>query len=274
VLKNENLTPNLKDVFGNFAFKNQSVISYNSKQKGNPIMYKKKLAFTLAEVLITLGVIGVVAALTIPNLITAYKAKQLRTQFLKSYSNLAQTFRRMQADDLDTDLRSSEYTASNPFYKTFMTYQTGAKLCAPSTATALKTPEGCYSYIIGTDDNSYKTLSRTAKIPDGMFNNGEVLLANGSLVFFDDSPKNEGWIGVTIYIDINGYINGPNLLGYDFFVFEVIDGTLKPMGATGTSCYRDSSTSWQSWHCYSDMDNTIKAINDPDYFKQTVKKYR
>lgn len=32
---------------------------------------KKKLAFTLAEVLITLGIIGVVAAMTIPNLIAS-----------------------------------------------------------------------------------------------------------------------------------------------------------------------------------------------------------
>lgn len=42
-------------------------------------------AFTLAEVLITLGIIGVVAALTIPSLITNYKAHRLRSQFLKSY---------------------------------------------------------------------------------------------------------------------------------------------------------------------------------------------
>lgn len=35
--------------------------------------YIKKFAFTLAEVLITLGVIGVVAAMTIPTLITSYQ---------------------------------------------------------------------------------------------------------------------------------------------------------------------------------------------------------
>ena len=46
----------------------------------------KEPAFTLAEVLITLGIIGVVAALTIPSLITNYKARKLHTQFLKSYS--------------------------------------------------------------------------------------------------------------------------------------------------------------------------------------------
>ena len=37
--------------------------------------FKRKPAFTLAEVLITLGIIGVVAAITIPNLITHYQKK-------------------------------------------------------------------------------------------------------------------------------------------------------------------------------------------------------
>ncbi len=38
---------------------------------------KKNLGFTLAEVLLTLGIIGVVAAMTIPMLITNYQKKQV-----------------------------------------------------------------------------------------------------------------------------------------------------------------------------------------------------
>ena len=47
---------------------------------------QNRFAFTLAEVLITLGIIGVVAAMTIPTLMANYKAKRLHSQFLKSYS--------------------------------------------------------------------------------------------------------------------------------------------------------------------------------------------
>ncbi len=43
---------------------------------------KKHKAFTLAETLITLGIIGVVAAITIPGLIYNYKAHRLQSQFL------------------------------------------------------------------------------------------------------------------------------------------------------------------------------------------------
>ncbi len=49
---------------------------------------KNKFGFTLAEILITLGIIGIVAALTIPNLIAKYKLKVLETNFKYAYSLL------------------------------------------------------------------------------------------------------------------------------------------------------------------------------------------
>lgn len=55
----------------------------------------EKKAFTLAEVLITLGIIGVVAAITIPGLITSYRAIVLESQFKEQYSRLAQALRMM-----------------------------------------------------------------------------------------------------------------------------------------------------------------------------------
>ena len=51
-----------------------------------------KAAFTLAEVLITLGIIGVVAAMTLPTLVAKYKEKQRVTQVKKAYSVLNQAF--------------------------------------------------------------------------------------------------------------------------------------------------------------------------------------
>ena len=53
--------------------------------------------FTLAEVLITLGIIGVVAAMTIPNLIANTKAHQYRVAFKKAVSTLSQAARMSQA---------------------------------------------------------------------------------------------------------------------------------------------------------------------------------
>lgn len=48
----------------------------------------KKQAFTLAEVLITLGVIGVVAAFTLPTLVGNYQKSVMKNQFKKTYATL------------------------------------------------------------------------------------------------------------------------------------------------------------------------------------------
>ncbi len=47
---------------------------------------KRNIAFTLAEVLITLGIIGIVAALTIPSLVAKHQEKQTVAQLKKFYS--------------------------------------------------------------------------------------------------------------------------------------------------------------------------------------------
>ena len=57
-----------------------------------------KKGFTLAEVLITLGIIGVVAAMTIPTLIANTNSTRFMAQFKKSYSTLNQALRRGLSD--------------------------------------------------------------------------------------------------------------------------------------------------------------------------------
>ena len=52
----------------------------------------KKSAFTLAEVLITLGIIGLVAAITLPSLIQRNIEKQRVAQLKKAYSELSQAY--------------------------------------------------------------------------------------------------------------------------------------------------------------------------------------
>ena len=52
----------------------------------------KKAAFTLAEILITLGIIGVVAAMTLPVLISKYQERSWLTSFKRTYSILYQAY--------------------------------------------------------------------------------------------------------------------------------------------------------------------------------------
>lgn len=53
---------------------------------------QRKAAFTLAEVLVTLGIIGVVAAMTMPNLIAKHQEKETVTRLKKAYTIMQQLY--------------------------------------------------------------------------------------------------------------------------------------------------------------------------------------
>ena len=74
-------------------FRNSKVILLRKSEE-----FKKKAAFTLAEILITLGIIGVVAAITIPMLTKTYQTKVRDIQFKKMYSTLNQALLALQGD--------------------------------------------------------------------------------------------------------------------------------------------------------------------------------
>ena len=57
-----------------------------------------KKAFTMAEVLITLGIIGIVATMTLPALIGNYQKKVTATRLKRSYTVIAQTIERSKVD--------------------------------------------------------------------------------------------------------------------------------------------------------------------------------
>lgn len=69
----------------------------------------KRNGFTLAEILITLGIIGVVAAMTMPVLFNKTQNKELQTAFLKTYSELNQLALLFAAEK---GVTIPEYTAS------------------------------------------------------------------------------------------------------------------------------------------------------------------
>ena len=59
----------------------------------------RKIAFTMAEVLITLGIIGVVAAMTLPALVQNSRNRELRTSLSKANSVILQALNMYQAEN-------------------------------------------------------------------------------------------------------------------------------------------------------------------------------
>ena len=94
----------------------------------------KNRAFTLSEVLITLGIIGVVAAMTIPTLITNYQKRQTALGVKKAYTELNQIVRMATADYGDPS--GWDYYGENELQQWVETYilpytkATGAQLCS------------------------------------------------------------------------------------------------------------------------------------------------
>lgn len=225
---------------------------------------KKEFGFTLAEVLITLGIIGVVAALTIPGLINNYKATRLKSQFLKSYSTIQQVFKRMQDDEISVD--PSSYKDGGSFYKEFAKYLTNASICQYGR-------ELCYTFV--KDDIVYKGLNHT------YLDDGQILLNDGTLIMFENMVNSPT---VFVTVDLNGIKNPPNIMGYDTFSFQLINGELLAMG--------DKGTNWTG-ETYCDIDKILQLVKngsnegaphgmscahyakvDADYFKKVVKKYK
>jgi len=229
----------------------------------------KRIAFTLAEVLITLGIIGVVAALTIPGLINNYKAARLHSQFLKSYSTVQQAFKQMEADDVS--LNPADYGVRS-FYKIFMQYLTGATDCGDDNWSS---PKGsniipCYNRVMDENSKDYKSYDGKGKFAKDLLDDGQIAMQDGTLIMFENSTNT-----VYVSVDLNGFNNPPNRAGYDMFTFQIVDGELVTMGDK-KSDYTDMAR-----YCNPKASNALngitcaqKAKENSDYFKELIKEFK
>jgi prepilin-type N-terminal cleavage/methylation domain-containing protein len=153
----------------------------------------KKAAFTLAETLIVIAVVGIVAALTIPTLIKNYQKRQTATKLKKIYTILAQATRQSLEDNDGFDYPTVATRAERlKFYnKYYAPYLKMAQICTSQSQ--------CPSV--------YNAADVTVIFPDEI-----------QVVF---QPEVRGYMYVGV--DINGK-HGPNRDGRDLFSLDVIDG--------------------------------------------------
>lgn len=196
--------------------------------------YRK--AFTLAETLITLGIIGVVAAITLPGLIQNYRNKVLLTQAKKTYSVVANALVAY-SNDLNTP---NEYALMFDATQSLDDLRNGL-------AQQMQTLEVCSSSEVrsGKCGGNYNILNpNTGTTYAGMIEGtnsriqaGRIILKDGSLIFIFKENASSGNCAFTytdatgttqlksnrcgrIYIDVNG-MKGPNTYGLDVFEIEI-----------------------------------------------------
>lgn len=201
-----------------------------------------KTAFTLAEVLITLGVIGVVVAMTIPNLMQKNFEKHAVSKLKKTQSILAQAFK--MAEEEYGDVEGWGLTAWNSdsaaliaeYLKPFLKISVDCGLTDEDYKCVIK---GKYNRLNGTTyDRIYSSDDRYYKIS----------LLNGVSLWWRAAA--EGDTLIYIWVDINGKTL-PNTYGKDLFIFSYENGSILPDGSPNsghpaeTNCTKNST----GWGC-------------------------
>lgn len=241
-------------------FKNKQKSAFTLVEGAVPVALpnsQRQAAFTLAEVLITLGIIGVIAAMTVPALITKYQKEVTVNELKKSVSSLEQALTRAQVDygdmtgwsyiqsgiESSSDLIKIERDKFVEVY--IMQYMQIATDCGSDNVNK------CSNYMITSlDKTSYKmniTNGRIFITPNGTLYN----IASDTIVQKDDKG-NSKYVSngrLLITVDINGK-SGPNIYGRDVFVLSV-DSSAKKLQMFGTGKSRDDLKDGSEFSCNS-----------------------
>lgn len=190
------------------------------------IFYRHR-AFTLAEVLVTLGIIGVVAALTIPTLMNNIQDYQLKQAWKKEYSVMAQVVARM-AQDNGGSIKGL-FTSNDTMRDSFKPYLNVAKTC-----NNLASFGSCWA-------SGFTALNGlSAAVTVGWRNTSGFILNDGASIIFESADG--GWVNcdgaiapqlsICGYapVDVNGPSKGPNVIGRDIFDFWVLENKILPEG--------------------------------------------
>ena len=173
-------------------------------------LFSRLAAFTLAEVLITLGIIGVVSAMTVPTLMQNYQRQSYVTQLHKVYNEMSQALLRYQTDKNAVNLREAGLTSANAVNSFITTYLKVVKDCGND-----------FSACFGSD---YKKINGTSlSFGEASSAAGVFVLAGGqSIAIFSRNSDSQQYSNsiATILVDVNGK-KGPNIQGRDFYQMDI-----------------------------------------------------
>ena len=183
----------------------------------------KKSAFTLAEVLITLVIIGVIASMTIPTLIKKKNSHEYVSRLRKVYSTMAQATKKIIAEEGNP--KEAWASSISSVYNMYKKHLVITKECGNS---------DCLGYTYTNFSNFNVPYYQRFVLSDGAIVNFAEL--NSTCAAWGDGICE--WIDV----DVNG-IKGPNIPGVDIFALNLtVDGLIPANcnnyidSCTGTYC--------------------------------------
>ena len=236
-----------------------------------------KISFTLANVLITLGIIGIVAALTLPTVINKIRTKELETGLKRSYSLISHALYLYQSEN-EERLKQGDLNYNEKLKPILMKYLKNAKDCGwgyddADKACIPNSFSNKYDPSTPNASNEYRTYNNERPIYSHHFDDGQFVLNDGSLILLDNAGTGEQQI-MLISVDVNGYNKKPNRLGQDLFTFQITEkGDFLPMGAPGTKYHDklDDYCSTSSRDIRNGITCSYKAMGDKNFFKHLPK---
>ena len=188
-------------------------------------------AFTLAEVLITLGVIGVVAALTLPMLIQNYQKHVTLNKLKVNFSILSNAVRMAESEYGEITTWEEILNAYNN-----TDYTDDDKAAAKSQAGAI-VKKYLFPHLSGAQFSETKSLAQLGYKKTILYRNGQtfaggttvapsLVLKNGTVIFIgvDASPPDADGKRVLLTMSLNIDIDGPNganIVGKDVFIARI-----------------------------------------------------
>ena len=216
----------------------------------------KRIGYTIAETLITITIIGIVATLTIPTFTSKYR-KQVYPAILSStiadFENAMTSIIMKEGvnDLLDTRIWKTVKTAGNYV----LTSKTQADtiedfmnlLSKIMPIEKYETAEAYYKPLSNPNGDA-ETLGEPVRFcaKNGVDDRIEISDVNKDNAKSEVTSLNEGTNYLNrvadVFIDVNGYANSPNIQGRDFFRFELgSDGHLYPYGGKDWAIYNDET---------------------------------
>ena len=214
-------------------------------------------AFTLAEVLLALSTIGILAALTIPSLIQQIEFKQNKVAFKKAYSDIAAATQRIMNDNGGS--LKGVFANENGLRDKYLNYLIYTKKCDSTVSYG-----NCW-HAVGKFYWLNGAETGWTGEPGAILNNGALL----NFSFSDTNCANTSYYGAAncgfIAIDVNGF-KAPNTFGKDIFELYIQDFRIRPDGipkdATpgfGTCINGDQDTNNYGLSC------AVKVLENENY---------
>ena len=228
------------------------MVLYNCIAKRQDKIMKKYriLGFTLAETLITLVIIGVVAAITLPVLFSNYQEEQTKAALKKNYAAFKNAFYKLKYIDgadynnLVIPANNQQINVTTSFKNDLSKYMVISKFCRHT--------EGCFPSVIYKKNGKVYTSNYSSTTDQYSQENISFVLNDGTsvlLTLWSDFTITGNYMGINgnrlesvalvIFIDVNG-LRKPNTNGKDIFYFVLGKDGIIPTGIDDKGAYCDN----------------------------------